>query len=221
VSSCRDRSLLFLFISLDLFSGCHRDEPPRLDHPQLADGVTMRDVTFRSASLARERTYWVFLPAKLDTGQRLPVLYLLDGNGGDFRNWSNYSSVAQYAAMGVILVMPDGGSSYSMNAVERPQDKYEDDRIRDLIADVEARFPAKSGRANRAIVGVSMGGFAAVTLALRHPELFMFAGAISPAVDVPERRFTWKRASRWWEFRSIFGRWRSANRDAPDPSVLL
>jgi putative tributyrin esterase len=125
------------------------------------------------------------------------------------------------AAMGVILVMTDGGSSYYMNAVERPQDKYEDDLIRDLIAEVEARFPAKSDRANRAIVGVSMGGFAAVALALRHPDLFVFAGAISPAIDVPERRFAWKRASRWWEFRSIFGPWGSADRDARDPFVLL
>jgi S-formylglutathione hydrolase len=121
----------------------------------------------------------------------------------------------------LILVMPDGNSSYFMNAVEKPKDKYEDYVIRDLIADVESRFPARPGRTNRAIVGVSMGGFAAVTLALRHPDMFVFAGAISPAIDVPERRFTWKRASQWLRFRSIFGAWASPERDARDPFVLL
>jgi S-formylglutathione hydrolase len=214
-------SLLLIFLFPAFFSGCHRVGPLWPDHPQLADGVTMRDITFHSASLAREMTYRVFLPVKIDTGQRLPVVYLLHGNGGGYREWSNYSNVAEYAARGAILVMVDGNSSYYMNAVEKPHDKYEDYLIRDLIADVEARFPAKSGRANRAIVGVSMGGFAAVTLSLRHPDLFMFAGAMSPAIDVPERRFTWKRASRWWEFRAIFGPWGSAEREARDPFVLL
>jgi S-formylglutathione hydrolase FrmB len=38
-----------------------------------------------------------------------------------------------------------------------------------------------------------MGGFGAVKLALDHPELFAFAGAISPAIDVPSRPFSIKR----------------------------
>ena len=193
----------------------------RLDHPRLADGVTMRDVTFRSPSLAREMTYRVFLPLKIGEGQRLPAVYLLHGNGGGYRDWSNNSDVARCAAQGLILIMPEGDASYFMNAVEKPRDRYEDYLVRDLVADVETRFPAKYGRANRAIVGVSMGGFAAVTLALRHPDLFTFAGAISPAIDVPERRFTWKRAGQWWAFRMIFGPLGSKERQARDPFVLL
>lgn len=215
-------ALIPLLLCAVLFlEGCHRVEQFLPDRPQIAAGAAMQDVTFRSVALEREMPYRVFLPTKIPAGQKLPVVYLLHGNGGSFRNWSDYSDVSKYAAQGLILVMPEGSSSYFMNAVEKPADRYEDYLLQDLICDVESRFPAKSDRASRAIVGVSMGGFAAATLALRHPDLFAFAGAISPAIDVLERRFTWRRASQWSRFRSIFGPWGSAERDARDPFVLL
>jgi predicted alpha/beta superfamily hydrolase len=101
------------------------------DRPQLAPSVAMQDMTFYSAALQRQMVYRIFLPEKIAPSQRLPVVYLLHGNGGDYRNWSNWSDVARYAAPsgaseGLILVMVDGGSSYFMNAVEKPEDRYED-----------------------------------------------------------------------------------------------
>lgn len=152
-------------------------------------------------------TYRVILPEKIAAGKKLPVLYLLHGGGGGFHDWSNYSDVAQFAARGVILVMPEGASSYYMNAAEHPQDRYEDFVTRDLIADVERRFPAVVDRAHRAIAGVSMGGFGAVTLALKHPELYSFVGGISSALDVPSRPFSWRRIRQWRGHKAIFGEW--------------
>src|SRR5579859_4989628 len=101
--------------------------------------------------------YRVFLPATVDEGRKLPVVYLLHGNAGGFRDWSNQSDVSQYAARGLILVMQEGNSSYILKAVGRPPDKYEDYLTRDLVMEVESRFPAKTDRDHRAIVGVSMG----------------------------------------------------------------
>ena len=117
----------------------------------------------------------------------------MHGGGGGFRDWSNYSDVARFAESGLVLVMPEGGSSYYTNAVDPAQDRYEDYIVQDLIRDVESRFPVATGRSNRAITGVSMGGFGAVKLALRHPDLFAFVGGMSSAIDVPRRAFTMTR----------------------------
>ena len=76
------------------------------------------------------------------------MVYLLHGGGGGFRDWSNYSDVARFAEAGLLLVMPEGESSYYTNAVDPPQDRYEDYIVHDLIADVESRFPVATGRAN-------------------------------------------------------------------------
>jgi putative tributyrin esterase len=181
----------------------------------------MQDVRFSSAALEREMTYRVLLPSQIETGKKLPVVYLLHGCGSGYRDWSNYSDVSAYAARGLILVMADGGCSYYMNAVGKPDDRYEDYLVHDLIADVEGRFPAVKDRNGRAVIGVSMGGFAAVKMALSRPELFVFAGAISPAIDVAERKFSWKHASQWWRFRSIFGPMDSKERQERNPFALV
>jgi putative tributyrin esterase len=181
----------------------------------------MVDVTFLSASLNRDMPYRTIVPANIAPNQKLPVLYLLHGGGGGYRDWSNYSDVAGYAAQGLILVMPEGNSSYYTNSADRPQDRYEDYIVHDLIADVEQRLPAASGRPNRAIAGVSMGGFGAIVLALKHPDLFVFAGGLSPALDVPSRPFSIKRVGQYRQHSSIFGPWESQGRRASDPFVLV
>jgi S-formylglutathione hydrolase FrmB len=117
--------------------------------------------------------------------------------------------------------MPDGDSSYFVNAALKPEDRYEDYFVNDLITDIESRFPAAKDRESRAIIGVSMGGFAAVKLALSHPNLFVFAGGISPAIDVPSRRFSLRRWGQSMRFRTLFGPAGSQSRKAGDPFVLV
>jgi S-formylglutathione hydrolase FrmB len=180
----------------------------------------MRDITFHSVALDRDMPYRVVLPAVIAAGQKLPVIYLLHGGGGGFRDWSNDSDVAQFAERGLILVMPEGNSSYYTNAVDPPQDRYEDYIVKDLIADVESKFPAAADRSDRAVVGVSMGGFGAVKLSLQHPELFAFAGGISSAIDVPRRAFSIKRLQQSRHYNSIFGPSGSDTRLKNDPFVL-
>ena len=166
-------------------SACHKKAEPKPDHPRLTPNVIMHDVTFQSAALGREMTYRVIVPATIAASQKLPAVYLLHGGGGNFRDWSNYSDVARFAERGLILVMPEGNNSSYTNAVDRPNDRYEDYIAKDLISDVESKFPVSPDRSHRAVVGVSMGGFGAVNLALKHPDLFVFAAGIRTALDRP------------------------------------
>lgn len=213
---------VLLAVVLTLSSGCKTKEvAPQPDHPRLTANVVLRDVAFRSATLNRDMQYRVILPSRVASGQRLPVVYLLHGGGGVFHDWTNDSDVAHFAESGLILVMPEGASSYYANAVDPPQDRYEDYIVSDLISDVENKFPAIASRSSRAIVGISMGGFGAVNLALRHPDLFVFAGGISSAIDVPRREFSIKRLHQSRHYSAIFGPSGSQTRRDNDPFVLV
>lgn len=214
------RILVFLVLSVPVI-GCRTGAPLHPDHPRQFPGVVMQDVTFYSSALQHTMPYRVYEPKSIPVGATLPLVLLLHGGGGDFRDWSNYSDAGQYAAKGMVLVMPEGKSSYYMNAALHPNERYEDYIVRDLMADVESRFPVVQDRAHYAIVGVSMGGFAAIKLALTRPDLFAFAGAISPAIDVPSRKFSWRRWQQSIRFRAIFGSNGSTSRRNSNPFVLI
>ena len=215
-----------LFVTAILFCGLltygyYRVKRARPDRPYIAQETIMKDVLFHSVSLNREMPYRVVLPADIASGARLPVVYLLHGGNGSFRDWSDESRVSIYAAEGLILVMPEGEFSYYMNAVKKPADRFEDYAFGDLISDVESRFPAARTREKRAIIGISMGGFAAIKIALTRPDLFCFVGAFSPAVDITHRRFRLRRWGEWLRIRRIFGPWGSKERLARDPLKLI
>ncbi|HEV8492697.1 MAG TPA: alpha/beta hydrolase-fold protein, partial [Candidatus Angelobacter sp.] len=113
----RRASKAALLLGAVMLISCGRNEQqPPPDHPRLTSSVKMIDVTFHSASLNRDMPYRALLPAHIAPGQKLPVLYLLHGGGGGFHDWSNYSGVARYAEQGLVLVMPEGNSSYYTNS---------------------------------------------------------------------------------------------------------
>ena len=197
-----------------------RKEHPVSDHPQLTPKVELHDVVLHAPALPRDVAYRVVLPVNIPPGSKLPVVYLLHGGNGSFRDWSNNTDVARFAERGLILVMPDGDESWYTNSAQRPRDRYEDYITQDLVTDVETRFPAASGRPNRAIMGLSMGGFGAVKIALRHPDLYAFVGGLSSALDAPGRPFSISRIGQYRHYRSIFGPVNSASRRENDPFVL-
>ena len=204
-----------LFCAVVALGGCR--SAPSADHPQAFSGVKIEDVSFHSTALGRDVTYRVYLPTQISAGAKLPAIYLLHGAWEDYRTWSNFSNAGALAATGMILVMPDGGLSYWVNEANAPADRYGDFLLDDLRKDVEKRFPARTDRAGRAIVGVSMGGFAAAYYALKRPELFAFAGALSPALDAPERRFSWRRLGQSLRLKKVFGPDGSTQRIDEDP----
>jgi putative tributyrin esterase len=187
---------------------------------EIPDGAVVRDHRFHSEALGREVTYRVIAPAHFVAGQRLRFVYLLHGNGANYREWSESSKIAELATDGYVLVMPEGRSSFYVNSASEAKDKYEDFITGDLVRDAESEMPAPVRRGDRAILGVSMGGFAAVNLSFKHPDLYGFAGGLSPAVDVPQRPFSFRRLPKSLSFRSIFGPSGSTTRVSNNPYLI-
>jgi putative tributyrin esterase len=188
--------------------------------PKLPPTVRWQDITFHSSGLSREERYRVFSPANFPSGKRLPVVYLLHGNGDHYTGWPYDPQIAMLASEGYLLVMPEGRNSYYLNSAAHPEDRYEDFVTSDLIADAEARFPTFKDREHRAIIGFSMGGYGAIVLSLKHPHLYAFAGSMSAPLDAPERHFSLHRLGQSLALRSIFGSSGSITNRASDPFVI-
>ena len=138
------------------------------------------------------RTFPVYLPTGYGEGdRRYPIIVALAGFTGTGLNMPNFTVwgeslpeqlddlIATGACPPAILVMPDcftalGGSQYLNSTATGP---YEDYLVTELIPFVDAQLRTDPGR--RGILGKSSGGYGALTLAMKHPEVFSAAACHS------------------------------------------
>lgn len=148
----------------------------------------VQDGVFHSPSLGRDVRYRVLLPRNYAERGRFPVLYLLHGLYGDYLNWDTRTGLENYARnLPFLIVMPDAGDSWYTNSATVPADKFEDYIAKDLIGEIDAKYHTIRDRHKRSIAGLSMGGYGAVKLALKYPQLFVFAGSLSGALNAAQR----------------------------------
>lgn len=147
----------------------------------------MLDDTVQSAAVGRVMKYRVLLPEGYDGSRdRYPALYLLHGLGGDDLDWSTRTDLARLAArLRLVIVMPDGENAWYTNAADGGP-RFEDYIATDLVQDVERKYRVIRARYGRAIAGLSMGGYGAIKIALRHPAEFVAAGSFSGAFRATE-----------------------------------
>lgn len=158
-------------------------------------GGTLRYLRHDSVSTGTPMTLSVFVPPGEGP---FPVLIWLSGltcNEDNFTTKAGaYASAAEH---GLIVVAPDTsprgegvaddpaydlgqGAGFYIDATQppwAPHFRMETYVVEELIALIEVEFPTTG---TRAISGHSMGGHGALTLALRHPELFRSVSAFAP-----------------------------------------
>ncbi len=153
-------------------------------------GTVYESLQFYSEILGRDVAYSVYLPpAYEESTMNFPVLYLLHGYSDDDTGWVQFGQVkriadqafASHDAAQTIIIMPDGGVTWYVNTADGKQ-PYEDFLVKELIPHVDSEFRTREDRQFRAVAGLSMGGFGALMLGLRHPELFSSSGVLSAGV---------------------------------------
>lgn len=170
--------------------------PPEADVGRLVQldskklDARLLELTLQTSALNAPTRLRVLLPDRYDStpNQRYPVLYLLQGAVDDYTAWIREGNAeALTAGYPMIIVMPDAGDDgfycdwYNNAGYGTPQ--WETYHIRQLIPFIDAHFRTEGTRRGRAIAGVSMGGFGAMSYAARHPELFAAAVSFSGLVD--------------------------------------
>ena len=135
--------------------------------------------SLQSPSIGKELKFAIQLPPSYesDTKRRYPVVYFLHGMFGNEREFERrgvaaaISKLREEGKIGeLVIVSPAGENSFYLNSKSGPQ--YEDAIIKDLIPYIEKTYRVMNTPSGRAIQGISMGGWGALLLAFKHPEMF-------------------------------------------------
>jgi S-formylglutathione hydrolase FrmB len=138
--------------------------------------------------------YCVYIPEGYDAGaaqrppKRYPVLYFLHGLGDNEQTlfnsggWTMLADLRSQHKMGdFLIVAPEGKRTFYINSADGSV-RYSDFLLREFLPHIEKKYRTRSGRAGRAISGISMGGYGALRFAFAHPELFSAVSAQSAAL---------------------------------------
>ena len=148
-------------------------------------------VVVTTKALPRPANIYILLPPGYtsNTQHRYPVFYLLHGTSGTASDWTVKGDAQKVIGdRQLITVMPDialddGGGGWCTDWPDGSQ-RWETFHIDQLIPWVDANLRTLPTRAQRAIAGLSQGGFCSMSYAARHPDLFASALAYSGAPDI-------------------------------------
>jgi S-formylglutathione hydrolase FrmB len=152
-----------------------------------AKSGTIDTVTIQSNTLKKETKVLVISPTNsANKKESYPVVYLLHGYGGDYKQWNDVAPQLQYQAdlHKIIFVCPDGGKgSWYFDSPIDSTIRYESYITKELVPYIDLHFSTQAKASSRAITGLSMGGHGAMYLAIRHGDLFGAAGSSSGGLD--------------------------------------
>jgi enterochelin esterase-like enzyme len=169
---------------------------------------TVSKVWYNSTVIGIDRRLYIYTPAGYEAGtQKYPVFYLLHGAGGDEDAWTNMGRtaqildnlIAQGKARPMIVVMTNGNANQAGAQNEIPPvqtqgqqqgiagyqsltGKFEEHLVKDVVPFIEKNYRALTGRDNRAIAGLSMGGGHTQTITNNNPGMFSYIGVFSMGI---------------------------------------
>lgn len=163
-----------------------------------------------SPSMQKNLKAVVITPANYASESKLPVVYLLHGYSGNYRDWITKDKELEQEAdrNHLIIVCPDGGfSSWYFDSPVDPTSKYETFISGELVKAIDSKYKTIQDRKGRAITGLSMGGHGALYLAFRHQDIFGAAGSMSGGVDIRPFPNNWDIAKRLGSYAEFPERW--------------
>ena len=185
--------------------------------------ATVDTIDVQSSAMHKTLKAAVVLPAAYrESKTAYPVLYLLHGGQGSFRDWLTlppdktllHKLADQY---NLIIVTPEGGAtSYYFDSPLQKESQFETFIAKEVVATIESTYRVIKEKKGRVIAGLSMGGHGAMYIAARHPELYCAAGSMSGVMNINTK--TWKVPEAFARLRSEnFARLLGAPKDTLNP----
>jgi enterochelin esterase-like enzyme len=162
---------------------------------------TVHQHTYLSKPLAKQRSAWVYTPPgyETDTQTQYPLFVLQHGSGDRHETWVVHGKahwildnlIAAGKARPMILLMIDG---HPLGKIPRDMadrralslTAFKNELFEDAIPLVESHYRLSPDRGQRAIAGLSMGGWQALSIGMTSLDRFAWIGSFSGAVDENE-----------------------------------
>jgi enterochelin esterase-like enzyme len=177
--------------------------PPDFMDVQNGAHGTMRDETYYSTTLGKDRRVLVYTPPSYDRSRApLPVLYLYHGFDGTRYQWATEGRLAQILdnllaqgkAVPMLVVVPEAHAlPFEPTPATNPdfwanlsaywaknQTTADEELFHDIVPFVQAHYNINDDSRERAIAGLSMGAFQAIETGIVHLGYFSWIGAFSP-----------------------------------------
>ncbi|MCP5146107.1 MAG: esterase [Gammaproteobacteria bacterium] len=205
--------------SMFLLPGPDADYADQKDVPH---GV-IQQLWYDSNTLGMQRRLHVYTPPGYDGSTALPVFYLLHGGGDEDSGWSTIGRagfimdnlLAQGLARPMIVVMPNGslpapaatmperGTPEFTAFMASQQQRFTDELMQEVVPFVERTLNVRTGQANRALAGLSMGGGQTLRVFTQHPAAFAHVAVWSAGTGETPEQFAAAHAAFIGEVASI------------------
>ncbi len=146
--------------------------------------MSYNNITYFSPALGKQSNMLVYVPEDLSKAP-FRVVYQLHGYSDDATMWFWRSNISRYAEdRGLMVVCPDGGKGFYTDSVLN--DEYYERHILDTVDYIDKVFNTSKKREDRFIGGLSMGGYGAMKVGLKHTDMFSSIGAHSAVMDIKD-----------------------------------
>lgn len=152
-----------------------------------------KNIDVYSQAMNKNIPVTVVLPEGYTEAKKYSTIYTLHGWSGNNRNYPEKTGLGKLAdKYGVIYVSPDGNyDSWYVDSELKKDSQYYTFVAKELVDYIDKHYATEPTKEQRAITGLSMGGFGALYIGIKNQHVFGQIGSMSGGVNIEQFKNNW------------------------------